>query len=163
MDMENHKQLLSAVDLPSVSLGYTTVKIYPADELKEAQIGYSVDPTGNSLIDEKDEGSWKQEWLVIGYEDLCGDPIFMDTASEGYPVYTAGHGEGAWRAKRIATTLKSFAQAMREVSTIAKGRETANELETNPIGAEEKADFLARIEKENPDIDLEFWELWLGE
>jgi len=52
---------------------------------------------------------------------------------------------------------------MSEVATIAMGRETAMNLETNPIGAEERGDFLARIQKENPDIDLEFWELWLGE
>ena len=94
---------------------------------------------------------------------LCGDPIFIDTEAEDYPVYTAVHGEGDWRPKRIATSLKSFAQAMSEVATIAMGRETAMNLETNPIGAEERGDFLARIQKENPDIDLEFWELWLGE
>ena len=115
------------------------------------------------MIDENDEGSWKKEWLVIGYEDLCGDAIFIDTASEGYPVYTAVHGEGAWRPKPIATTLNGFAQAMKDVSTIVRGRETPVELETNPIGAEEKADFIAKLQRENPDIDLEFWELWLGE
>jgi hypothetical protein len=161
--IENPQQLLSALAIPSVSLGYTTVKIYTANELEEAQLGYSVDPSGNTLTDANDEGSWKTEWLIIGYEDLCGDPIFIDTASEGYPVYTAGHGEGAWEPKRIATTLKSFAQAIDEVSRIAKGRETPIELETNPIGAEEKANFLARVQKENPDIELEFWEQWLAE
>jgi hypothetical protein len=163
MYKENPKQLLSSLRIPSVSIGYTTIKIYRADDLEEAQIGYSVDPSGNSLIDENDEGGWKKEWLVIGYEDLCGDPIFIDTALDGFPVYTAIHGEGDWRPKRIAMTLKSFAQAMKEVATIARGRETAKDFERNPIGEVEKAHFLTRVQKENPDIDLEFWVLSLGE
>jgi hypothetical protein len=163
MERESYKQLLSSLGLPSVSLGYATVKIFATDELEEAQIGYSVDPSGNSLIDENVEGRWKKEWLVLGYEGLCGDPIFIDTASEGCPVYTAIHGEGYWRPKRIATNLTSFAQTMKEVATIARGRETVKDLERNPIGAVEKAHFLARIQKKNPDIDLEFWMLLLGE
>ena len=161
MNIENHRQLLSSLVIPSVSLGYTTVKIYTAEELQEAQIGYSVDPSGKSLIDENDEGSWKKEWLVIGYEDLCGDPIFIDTASEGGPVYIAGHGEGDWRPKRIATTLKGFAEAMNDAAKIATGRETPVELEANPIGAEGKADFIARLQRDNPEMGLEFWELWI--
>jgi hypothetical protein len=150
MYKENHKQLLSSLSIPSVSIGYTTVKIYRADELEAAQIGYSVDSSGNSLIDENDEGSWKKEWMVIGYEDLCGDPIFIDTALDGCPVYTAIHGEGDWRPKRIAMTLKRFAQTMKEVATIARGRETVNDFERNPIGEVEKAHFLTRIQKRIP-------------
>src|SRR5215208_1142108 len=146
MGMESYKQLLSSLIIPSVSLGYTTVRMFASDQLDEAQLGYSVDSSGNSLIDGS-EGSWKREWLVIGYEDLCGDPIFIDTDAPGCPVYTAAHGEGDWQAKRIAASLKSFAQAMSEVARIAKGRETAVELEANPIKAQERATCLIRIEK----------------
>ena len=163
MKTDNPQQLLSALAIPSVSLGYATVKIYTANELEEAQLGHSAAPSGNALTGANDEGSWKTEWLAIGYEDLCGDPIFIDTACEGYPVYSAAHGEGDWQPRRIATSLKSFAQAIDEVSTLAKGRAAPIELETNPIGVEEKASFLARIQRENPGCDLEFWEQWMTE
>jgi len=79
--MESRKQVFSSLAIPPVSLGYTTVRIYTLDELEEAQMGYSVDPLGNSLVDNA-EGSWKKEWLVIGYEDLCGDPIFSYAATQ---------------------------------------------------------------------------------
>jgi hypothetical protein len=85
--------ILLSLSIPSVSLGYTTVSIYRVDELEGGQTGYSVDPAGHTLVDRTD-GSWHAEWLVIGYEDLCGDPIFIDTEVQGYPVYTAIHGEG---------------------------------------------------------------------
>ena len=162
MSTENPQQLLSALPIPSVSLGYATVKIYTANEL-EAQSGHSADPSGDALAGANDEGSWKTEWLVIGYEDLCGDPIFIDTACEGYPVYSAAHGEGDWQPRRIATSLRSFAQAIEGVSTLAKGRATPIELEANPLRAEEKATLLAGIQRENLDCDLEFWEQWLAE
>ena len=152
--------LMSSLSIPSVSLGYTTVNILGIDELEEAQTGYSVDPYGNTLVGEG-EGSWKVEWLVIGYEDLCGDPIFIDTEVQGYPVYTAAHGEENWQARQIAATLETFAKAVGEIATVAKGRENPVQLEANPITPKERSKVLTTIREDNPDINLEFWELWL--
>src|SRR5215204_1529845 len=114
MISNGYKELLSTLAIPTVSLGYFAIHIYDVDELEEAQIGYSVDPSGSSLIDEN-SGSWQRNWVVIGYEDGSGDPIFTDSEADGFPVYTAMHGTGAWEPSLIATGLRNFATAMREI------------------------------------------------
>ena len=95
MILDGYKELLSTLAIPTVSLGYFAIHIYDVEELEEAQIGYSVHPSGTSLIDEN-PGSWQTNWVVIGYEDGCGDPIFIDSEADGFPVYTAIHGTGYW-------------------------------------------------------------------
>ncbi len=84
-------------DLPfhEVTIGYTTIYLFAEIELSEGQKGYSIDPNGKSLVGEKD-GDWKNSWLVIGFEELCGDPIFVDLDLEHLPVFTTGHGIGSW-------------------------------------------------------------------
>jgi hypothetical protein len=52
---------------PEVSLGYTSIHIYRLEELEGGQVGYSVSPTGESLV-EDEAGAWKKPWLVIGYD-----------------------------------------------------------------------------------------------
>jgi hypothetical protein len=82
---DQYKQLRAAVPFDSVSIGYASIHLAPAAELKAAQQGYSIVPEG-------DETDWRDEWVVIGYEGMCGDPIFIDTDVDDYPVYTAAHG-----------------------------------------------------------------------
>lgn len=161
MNSDSYKELLNTLAIPAVSLGYTAVRVHGVDELEEAQIGYSVDNSRASLVD-GEPGSWRRQWVVIGYEDGCGDPIFIDTETEGFPVYTAMHGSGSWEPNLIATDLRNFAAAMREVATLAKGRENPVQLEANPITAAERANVLGMIQRQNPGIDLTFWETWLG-
>jgi hypothetical protein len=160
MSSDSYKELLSTLAIPTVSLGYFTIHIYDIDELEEAQIGYAVGPSGTSLIDEN-PGSWQTNWAVIGYEDGSGDPIFTDSGADGFPVYTAMHGTGAWEPRLIATGLRNFATAMREIAKVAEGRENPVELEANPIESDERAKVLERIQKENIGIDTSFWENWL--
>ena len=160
MISDGYKELLSILAIPTVSLGYFTVHIYDVDELEEAQIGYSVDPLGTSLIDEN-PGSWQRTWVVIGYEDGSGDPIFTDSEADGFPVYTAMQGTGVWEPSLIATGLRNFATAMREIARIAEGRENPVQLEANPIESDERAKVLERIQGENTGIDTSFWETWL--
>ena len=56
-----------------------TIRLFSVNELSNAQLGYSINSDGNSLIGEEN-GDWKENWFVIGKlcEDLCGDPIFVD-------------------------------------------------------------------------------------
>lgn len=161
MNSEDYKELLNTLAIPAVSLGYTAVRVHGVDELEEAQIGYSIDPSGPSLVD-GEPGSWQRQWVVIGYEDGCGDPIFIDAETESFPVYTAMHGKGNWEPNLIATGLLNFAAAMREIATVAKGRENPVALEANPIASLERGNVLDRIQRQNPGIDLTFWETWLG-
>ena len=47
---EDYIEFLSSLAIRSVSLGYKTVHLHLPGELPDAQLGYSVDPEGNSLI-----------------------------------------------------------------------------------------------------------------
>jgi hypothetical protein len=143
--------------IPSVNLGYFAIRIYDVSELAEAQIGYSADPSGTSLIDEN-SGSWQRNWVVIGYEDGAGDPIFIDSDAGGFPVYTAMHGTGTWEPSLIATGLRTFAIAIREIARIAERRENPVQLTANPIELDERTKTLERIQRENIGIDTSFWE-----
>jgi hypothetical protein len=158
--MQPYAQLLDAI-IPKVSFGYTTIRIFRSAELGPQQVGYSVTPTGQSLAAEK-EGDWLNSWLVIGYEDCCGDPIFIDTSQEGFPVYTAMHGEGPWEANRIADSLAGLGSAISAIANISKGREQPVALGNNPLNQPEKETTLASIKQHNPNADLSFWETLLS-
>lgn len=84
--------------------------ITSASKLDVGQVGYSVTPDGDSLIDESG-GGWRERWLVIGFEDLTGDPAFVDLAEPALPVFTAIHGIGRWEPLPLAKSLRDFLQA----------------------------------------------------
>lgn len=160
MVSDDYKEIVSTLAIPTVSLGYFAIRIYDVDELEEAQIGYSVDPSGTSLIDEN-PGSWRRNWVVIGYEDGSGDPIFIDSEADGFPVYSSMHGTGAWEPNLIATGLRNFAIAMREIARVAEGRENPVKLDANPIEPDERANVLEQIRRDNTGSNTAFWESWL--
>lgn len=145
----------------SVSFGYTGIHIYQPEELKEAQVGYSISLDGNSLIDDE-AGGWQRNWTVVGYEELCGDPIFVYVSAEDCPVYTAMHGEGSWTPILIADTIEGFAKALESVATIATDRATPVRLERNPLSTTERNETLAEIQKNNPAADISFWQVLLS-
>ena len=153
--------------LPSeVSLGYETIRIYQGSDRESSQVGYSVMSSGESLTGDGDgdgDGDWHPHWIVIGYEELCGDPIFIDAACDGFPVYTAPHGEGRWDAEPIAVSLESFGKSLSVMAHVAKGRQFPTALEKNPITAPEKEATIAAIKRENPGLELRFWETLLNQ
>lgn len=146
----------AGVPFDRVSLGYTTVYLHPFAELPAAQQGYGSVPDG-------DETDWDSAWVVIGCEDCTGDPIFIDTDDEDFPVYTAEQDTGEWSAHLIAFSFGHFIEILQEVRRIARGRETPVALERNPISETERGEVLSFIRRNNPDIYMTFWELWLGE
>lgn len=103
--MHSYESTLNEI-IPLVEFGYTPIRIFRSGELSDAQLGYSVDPAGVSLIGEND-GDWRPNWLVIGNEELGGAPIFIDTSQPGYPVYTAMHGEGRWDPEPLALSRRT--------------------------------------------------------
>jgi hypothetical protein len=144
-------------DLPSeVSFGVATIRIAKPDCLKLLQVGCGIDSRGMPLIGEA-EGDWRATWVVIGSDDTSGDPIFIDTAIEGFPVYTAMHGAGRWRPTRIASNLTGLKHALGAVSDAARGRENPIALGTNPLTPRERTEVLSRIREYNRDVDLGFW------
>jgi hypothetical protein len=150
--MDSYEDVLERI--PSeVSLGYQTIRLSRAPVVQALQIGYSVHPTGEPL-----QSDWRKEWVVIGYEECCGDPIFIDSSANGFPVYTAIHGEGTWEAKQIAVSLEAFGHAISTIAEVAKGRENPVALESNPLTLSDKQATIVAIRHHNPDINLEFWE-----
>ena len=157
--MLDYEQYL--MQLPAeVAFGYSSVSICRPSELRERQVGFSIHPDGTNLCGDGD-GDWLRNWLVIGFEGECGDPIFIDKAAPGYPVYTVGHGEGRWDLKPIAVSLDGLRAALAAVTKAAEGRETPVALEQRPISAEERDAILAQIQQHNPGIDLFFWALMM--
>jgi hypothetical protein len=147
---ERYRKMREAAGLDSVSLGYSSVILTPVAELDEAQAGYGVVPKGQKT-------DWHPEWVAIGFEGLCGDPVFIDTKEDDYPVYTAAHGEGSWEPRLIAASFDQFVQILRRLEGLARGRETPKKLEANPIPAKEWDAFLRFIRQGSPQADLGFW------
>ena len=157
--MKPYESVLSTI-MPEVSFGYSTIRVYRPQELEAGQVGYSISEDGKSLIGDED-GDWRKSWIVIGYEECCGDPIFIDKAMDEYPVYTAVHGEDQWEPVCIAVSLAGFGQALSAIANLGKGRENPTALEENPLPESEKDKALASIRRSNPTAELEFWELLL--
>jgi hypothetical protein len=161
MNKNQYAKLRKAVELESVSFGTTTVTLFKEEELEKAQLGYSVHPNGESLCGFND-GDWKVSWLIIGDEDLGGDPIFTDLDSEELPIYTAQHGARHWRPILIAESFSSFVQVLEQFEAVSKGREHMIALQSNPLPEPEKDVILNRIRQDNPQAEINFWETWLA-
>ena len=158
--VDRYREVHATQGVSDVALGYRTVVIARPEGLDDAQIGYSRAPDGADLTG-PDDGAWDRSWVVVGYEDQCGDPVFIDTALWDWPVYTAMHGEGTWDPSQIAVSFESFLSALARVRKASAGRETPVALENNPLSDSERSDLLASIAAANPGCELAFWESWL--
>jgi hypothetical protein len=85
---KNIRQKLSE----QVSFGCGSITLFALVDMQQAQVGYSVSADGSSVCS-RENGSWRPNWLVIGYEAACGDPIFIDTSAQDA---TCVH-RNAWR------------------------------------------------------------------
>ncbi len=131
-----------------VAFGYQSVRVLDTSELAAGQDGYA------------GEG-WSATWLVIATEDLLGDPIFVDLASDALAVFTAAHGEGTWEPVPIADSLDAFVAALHAVQAISVGRGNPVQLEQNPLPDDERLALVAGIQASSPASDMEFWDSWL--
>ncbi len=130
---KTYEQLRAKFPLTSVSIGFWGIELVPSDRLPAAQLGYSVLPKGVN----PDASDWKESWLVIGRETLCGDPVFIETEDPVLPVYTAAHGTGLWEPQLIAPSLIAFFELMAQLKELAPGRESPVALDNNPIPRKE--------------------------
>ena len=158
--MSSFEAILSQI--PSVSLGYGGVDVFFVEDLPSKQRGCSVSSAGEALWGDA-AGDWRKEWIVIGCESMCGDPIFIDTATDGCPVYTAMHGEGDWIPRPVAASLEGFREAVEVVAKVAQGREDPAAIQDNPITPAERDQALRAIRQSNPGMDLSFWLLLFDE
>jgi len=145
------------------SFGAGGIRIFRLTEIDEAQVGYSRSEDDESLCDGA-EGSWKPQWIVIGYETALGDPIILDTSDPDFQVMTAVHGEGSWEPQPIAKSLGAFATTFRVIREISAGRENPVKLEQSPLQADERESVLGLIRNaNNGEVEMDFWEAMLQE
>ncbi|GGE62808.1 hypothetical protein GCM10007140_11360 [Priestia taiwanensis] len=100
---------LQTLHTQEIETDYMAIYLFSEEEIEEAQVGYSLDEEGNSLVGQG-PGSWQESWLVIGVEEDTDDPIFVDVKVEGYPVFTAMHGEDTWEPVCIFESLDHLLQ-----------------------------------------------------
>lgn len=80
-------------------------------KLDEAQLGFSKDDTGADLSG-SNVGDWQPSWCVIARDTELGDPYFVDTRENEFPVYTAFLGESGWEAEPVSKSLTGFVKSM---------------------------------------------------
>lgn len=145
-----------------ISLGYSGITLYASDDLHEAQLGYSRLPDGTSLTGQ-DPGDWREEWVVIGNEQTCGDPIFVDTSGKLLPVFTAMHGVGSWDPRMVAESYEGFLRIIERFSKVAIGREHPVALEAKPMTRVEFDEFMAFASVHSGADDNTFWGLLVSD
>jgi len=118
---DRYNQVRKSLSGAKVSYGCGGIKLFSAAEVEDGQIGYSVSRDGSSLCSDEN-GAWQPNWVVIGYETACGDPLFVDTDAATLPVFTATHGQGAWEPIQIAASVETFGKCIDEFSRISSGR-----------------------------------------
>lgn len=85
----------------------------------------------------------------------------IDTDDGDFPVYTAAHGMSEWSPHLIAFSFRHFLDILHQVRRVARGRETPVALERNPISDAEREEVFSYICRNNPDISMDFWEVFL--
>lgn len=146
----------------NVSIGYTGIELFGPNEIDENQVGYSVSGDGKSLIGTS-EGDWRKEWIVIGRELCCGDPIFIDASEPELPVYTAMHGEGDWMPNLISSSYNGLLKIIEQLRKVAAGREDPDSMEAHPMTQKEYDAFLAKTAKLGGLDDCFFWALMVSD
>lgn len=133
----------AAFDVDTVDYGVGGIQLFRSDEVPRGQVGFAITSGGESLVG-VGPGDWRPEWVVIGRETACGDPIFASEVTP-HPVFSAIHGEGSWEPKLVAPSLGVFAQCVTELQGFAAGRSSPVELDANPPTTEQQAQFLRVI------------------
>jgi hypothetical protein len=133
----------ASLDFDRIDYGVGGVELLQPEDVPEGQVGYSVASDGEQLVGTK-AGDWRSEWVVIGFESACGDPIFASQMNP-HSVFTAMHGEGSWQPRLVAPSLEVFRDCLEIFRRFAHRRNTPGELEANPPSEQEQSQFLKEI------------------
>lgn len=134
---------------------FADFNFFNIEDIEEEQIGYSIDEDGNSLVSDE-EGSWESGWIVIGCENLCGDPIIIDTKEEGFPITLLMHGMGDWGAGTYLS--ESIDKFINEIKCINNFIDEKSMKSTNPrITCKELDDLIYEIIEEDECGDADTW------
>jgi hypothetical protein len=117
---------------------------------------------GSALSGAKD-GEWRPNWIVIGHDSGCGDPLILDTSDPALPILSDFNGQGSWNPCPISLSIESFVASFNEFARLATGRSTPLERDANPVAEAERKDFLVRISELNRGpVNLDFREALLA-
>jgi hypothetical protein len=100
------------------------VRLVPAAELEQEQVGFALTEKGDPIPGALASG-WRPSWVVVGRSALLGDPYFLDTSSpdpEGdCPVYTAMSGTELWKPRLCASSFALFVRILAIGMDVAQG------------------------------------------
>lgn len=154
---EDFIKIVKSNTIRNISIGYDDIFLFDIDNIEKEQVGYSIDPNGNLLVTDE-EGSWKTDWLVIGFNENTGDPFFVDTSLNDFPVYTSMHGEDIWDPTMISDSYINFIEILKCIQKLSVGRENPVAIEANPLSDEEVDNLISKIEKKNLRSEIWYWE-----
>jgi hypothetical protein len=147
----------ASFDFDRVDYGVGGVELFRAEDLSKSQLSYALTPDGKSLGG-TGPGEWRPEWVVIGRETACGDPIFV-SQTRPYPVFTAMHGQGSWEAMAVAPSLEMFRDCLELYRRFAQGRDSSLALEENPPSRQEQTQFIRNVRQLTAN-DESAWMFW---
>lgn len=140
LDLKKLPEELFKVDVKDIEIGAGGIYLYDKKEIEEAQIGYRYDDEGNQIKD------WfGDEYVVIGQETACGDPIIAKIDEEDIPIYYMFHDD--W--STFGLLSKSFSQFEDLLKMVE---------EINLYDKEDCEQFLNSLKKELPENAYDFWE-----
>ena len=158
---EGIKRSLELINLEYEKIkDYVNFEIFYFEQLDECQVRYSIDLNGNSLVTDE-EDTWDDNWIVIAYETLCGDPIIIELNEDGYPVSRLMHGMDNWdNCSFFADSMESFLNILKDVGCfltekqVLKGKRSIQNIELEAL--------VNNIIKKNKFADFEIWESLLN-
>jgi hypothetical protein len=154
---ERYWEVRFSLGFDQIDFGVGGILLFKLAEIEAGQLGYSKHPDGSSLCSNK-AGAWQQNWIVVGHEMACSDPLIVDAADPALPILTDFHGQGEWQPSCIAISLDAFVSSLKEFARIATGRSTPVQRDANPVTGAERHDFLVRISQlNNGQAEMEFW------
>src|SRR5215831_739456 len=130
----------ASLDFDGVDYGVGGVELFQPEDVPSAQLGYAVATDGKSLVG-TGPGDWRSDWIVIGRETTCGDPIFV-SQTKPHQVFTAMQGEGSWEPRVVAPDLEMFRDCLEIFRRFAHARGSPVELERNPPSEQEQTQFV---------------------
>jgi len=133
-------------DIKEADLVAGEIYLFSKNQLLKEQIGYVYDLEKNMIKD------WIGEnYVVIGHDSTCGDPIILDISNEKFPIYSMFHDD--WSTlEKIADSYDEF---LKIIKIIKKGKLNLN----TPI--EKRIEVLNKIAVISSK-SLNYWESSLG-
>ena len=126
-------------DINDVEIGVSKIHLYTKDEIEEAQIGYRIDNKGNE-IDE-----WiGDDYIIIGNDSCCGDPIITDVSDDKLPVYSMFHDD--WETlQKITNDFEQYISILKKINKSDLSDET------------QKNNLISDITKIVPSEGADYW------